>query len=110
MNMMVPGYNPDLMAAQQQAMQKIYSQLNPQAEPSSQAPNLGSLFQDRMAAMMQQLSQYVDLTSLQTHAGNIKDAVKAQKMHQFANVTNAQMDAQRMQADFRMANSYLQVA
>jgi hypothetical protein len=110
MNQMVPGYTQNMISAQQQAMQSIYASQNPQGQTPTEGPNLGSLFKNRMASMMQQLSQYVDLNNLQMHASNIKDATKAQKIHQFANVTNAQMDAQRMQADFKMANSYLQVA
>lgn len=107
--MSIPGYTTSMLTAQENAMKAIYASQAAQPQ-NNKGPNLNNLFNDRMAIMLQQLSQYTDLSSLPLHSANIQDAVKAQKIHQFADTTNAQMDAARMSTDFKIANAYLQIA
>lgn len=109
------GFNfgfQNLGAAQQGVMQSIYQGSRPGEANYGQAPqvaNLDSFFNERMQAVLQQLSQYTDLSSLQLFQGNIDDAAKALSINNFALTTNAQMNAANIQADWKSGMQYLQL-
>lgn len=100
----------DLKAKQDDFLKMIRAEANVPASGQSTGPDLSKLFGNRMSAVMQQLAQYTNINELEVHRQSMVDSTKAQRIHQFAKVTNSEMDAKRLQADFKSAMSYIQIA
>ncbi len=106
------GFYDNLSHHQEQVLQSLYSGAGiprPTSNSHSQGKDLGNFFNSRMEAIMQQLSQYTDLSSLALHKTNLVDTTKAKKIHDFMQVTNSQMEANTLQSDFKSATSYLSI-
>ncbi len=104
------GFYDNLAHHQEQVAQAVYSGAGiPRPDSHSHGKDLGNFFNSRMEAIMQQLSQYTDLSSLALHKTNLIDTTKAKKIHDFMQVTNSQMEANTLQSDFKSGNAYLSI-
>ncbi|MCE2928116.1 MAG: hypothetical protein LW817_00610, partial [Candidatus Caenarcaniphilales bacterium] len=81
---------------------------NTRAGANNQSFN--GLFNQRMNTVLQQIAQFADPNSLPILGQTLDDAAKALKIQQFAQVTDAQMDAKNIEADFQAGMKYLNMA
>lgn len=103
------GFGFDMGGTKSRVLQSIYADNAKPAQGASPGTDLGAMFNSRMQTVMQQIAQYADLNSLPVHAANIDDAARALKIHNFAQVTDAQMDAKNIETGFKAGMNYLSI-